>query len=124
VAGETEEQTEKRIERLKTAYQLFNARRVDELLDLLTEDVEWPDVTRNVVLHSKDAIRAYWLAQFAVASPVVVPAAFVEAEPDIVVTVDQQVLDLEGNPLTPPAVVYHRYAFRGDLVARMTVVAA
>lgn len=35
--------------------------------------------------------------------------------------VDQRITDLEGSLLVPPAVVFHRYTFAGDLVRRMVV---
>ena len=106
---------------LERAYRSFGARDVDALLALMTEDVEWPDVANGTVLRGKEAIRPYWEAQFAVADPRVAPTAFVAVGDDVVVEVDQRILDLDGRPLAPPAVVFHRYSFAGDLVRRMVV---
>jgi hypothetical protein len=106
---------------LRRAYALFNERRIDELLALMTEDVEWPDVARAVVLRGKDSIGSYWRGQFAAASPIVVPERFVEVDDDLVAVVDQRVDDLVGRPIVPPRVVYHRFSFERDLVRRMVV---
>jgi ketosteroid isomerase-like protein len=73
---------------LRRAYRLFNDRQVDQLLALMTEDVEWPDVAGNAVLHGKEAIRPYWEAQFAVAEPQVNPTEFRPIGDDLVAVVD------------------------------------
>jgi len=108
---------------LEQAYRLFNERDVDALLAMMTDDVEWPDVANGTVLHGKNAIRAYWQGQFAVADPHVTPTDFLTAGEDLVAVIQQEVLDLQGEPLGPSSVVYHRYQFAGDLVRRMTVAA-
>jgi hypothetical protein len=107
---------------LRQAYSLFNERKIDELLAMMTDDVEWPDVTGDSVLRSKAAIRAYWEGQFAVADPRVAPTEFVPAGDDVVAIVDQQILGLQGETLTPPQVVFHRYTFEGDRVRRMVII--
>lgn len=113
--------TSERIVVLERAYRLFNDRRVDELLALMTDDVEWPDVADGTTLHDKNAIRRYWSGQFATSRPQVTPTGFIEVGQDLVAEIDQRVLDLNGSPLVPPAVVFHRYTFAGDLVSRMVV---
>jgi hypothetical protein len=106
---------------LRRAYRLFNDRQVDQLLALMTDDVEWPDVAGKAVLHGKDAIRPYWEAQFAVAEPQVNPTDFRPIGDDLVAVVDQRVFDKQGA-LLAEAVVYHRYSFTSGLVSRMVVV--
>jgi ketosteroid isomerase-like protein len=106
---------------LRRAYSLFNRREIDALLAMMTDDVEWPDVTSGTVLHDKEAIRSYWQGQFSTASPRVEPSDFVRAGEDLVAVVGQQVLDLQGETLVPVTVVFHRYTFEGNLVKRMLV---
>ncbi|HEX2381865.1 MAG TPA: nuclear transport factor 2 family protein [Acidimicrobiales bacterium] len=106
---------------LRKAYSLFNDHDVDGLLAMMTDDVEWPDVANGAVLRDKAAVRSYWEGQFAVASTRVEATEFVPAEEDLVAVVDQQIFDLQGKPLTPPGVVFHRYTFDGNLVCRMVV---
>ena len=106
---------------LHDAYRAFNQGRVDDLLALMVEDVAWPDVARGEVLRSHEEVRAYWLAQFAAASPRVEPTDFIAAGEDVVAVVRQQVFDHTGAPLTEAVTVFHRYSFRGDKVATMTV---
>jgi hypothetical protein len=106
---------------LERAYVLFNQRDIAPLLALMVDDVGWPDVTNDVELHSKPAIRAYWEGQFAVAQPQVVPTEFIEVGDDVVATVDQRVFDLDDKLIGEPMTVFHRYSFRGRLISRMVV---
>lgn len=110
-----------RADLLREAYRHFNARDLDALLDLMTDDIEWPDVANRAVLRDKDAIRRYWEAQFEVADPKVEPLDVLDAGADLVVAVDQRVTDHQGELLAPPTVVFHRYTFVGDQVRRMVV---
>lgn len=113
--------SEARAELLTRAYELFNARRVDELLVTMTDDVEWPNVAAGTTLTGRDEIRAYWLEQLSRSSPNVTLVGLADAGDDVVAEVDQVVLDLEGNTIRPRTTVFHRYTFRGDLVCRMRV---
>jgi ketosteroid isomerase-like protein len=106
---------------LELAYRRFNAREIDDLLAMLTDDVEWPDVANGTTVRGRDAVRAYWQAQFASTDPRVTPTGYIPAQDDLVVEVEQRLLDLQGKPLRPPATVYHRYTFDGDRVRRMQV---
>lgn len=106
---------------LRVAYRRFGNRDVEGLLAMMTPDVEWPDVANAVVLQGPEAVRPYWVAQFAVADPRLEPTDFLAAGDDVVAVVRQQVFAHDGQPLTEATTVYHRYSFRGDLVSRMVV---
>jgi SnoaL-like domain len=106
---------------LERAYELFNERRIDDLLAMMADEVQWPDVAHGVVLKGKSAMRKYWEAQFAATRPFVVPTDFMEVGDDVIAVVDQRIFDLVGTLLTDPVVVFHRYSFTGALVSRMTV---
>jgi len=95
--------TSERIAFLRKAYRRFNDRQIDGLLQMMTDEVEWPDVANNAVLHGKHAIRSYWQAQFSAGDPHVDPVDFIEAGDDLVVVVDQRVADREGRPRRPTA---------------------
>jgi ketosteroid isomerase-like protein len=114
----SDEETPERL--LRRAYRLFNERRIDALLELMTEGVEWPNVASGTVLHGREAIRPYWEAQFAAADPRVDPTEFRQVGDDLVAVVDQRVLDCQGRLLTAD-VVYHRYTFTLGRVSRMVV---
>ena len=113
--------TSPRHQTLTEAYERFNHRDIDGLLAMMTDDVEWPDMINGTVLRDKSAIRDYWQGQFAAASPVVTPLEVFDVDEDVVVVIDQQVFDHQGNPLAPATTVFHRYTFDGDQVRRMVV---
>jgi ketosteroid isomerase-like protein len=113
--------TDPRVELLRDAYDRFNGRDVESLLEYMTDDIEWPDVAQQTVLHGKEPIRAYWRAQFAATDPRVTPVEFVPVGDEVVAVVEQQVLTHDGQILVPLTVVYHRYRFAGRLVRRMDV---
>src|SRR5215203_2004042 len=107
---------DERVTLLEHAYRLFNGRKVEQLLELMTDDIEWPDVANGVVLTDKEAIQRYWLGQFSVADPRVEPIDFVPAGEDLIAVVDQRVLDLAGEVVVPSTTVLHRYTFAGGRV--------
>jgi hypothetical protein len=113
----------KRIRFLELAYHRFNERRIDDLLAMMTEDVQWPDVANGTVLEGKTAIIPYWEAQFAIADPTVIPIDFFPVGSELVAVVKQHILDHQGGVVAPPSTVFHRYTFKGDLVSRMVVFA-
>jgi SnoaL-like protein len=110
-----------RIISLERAYSCFNERRIDELLAMMTDDVQWPDVANGTVLEGKASIMRYWEAQFDVGNPTVIPTDFFPVGSDLVAVIEQRILDHHGEPLASPSTVFHRYSFKDDLVSRMTV---
>jgi hypothetical protein len=100
---------------LERAYELFNERRIDDLLAMMADEVQWPDVAHGVALKGKLAIGRYWEAQFSSTRPFVVPTDFKVVGAVVIAVVDQQIFDLMGTLLTDPVVVFHRYSFTGAL---------
>ncbi|MGH9080318.1 MAG: nuclear transport factor 2 family protein [Acidimicrobiales bacterium] len=106
---------------LERAYCCFNERRIDDLLAMMTDDVQWPDVAHGTVLDGKALISPYWEAQFAVSDPTVIPTDFFPVGRDLVAVIKQRILNHRGELLTPPSTLFHRYTFRDDRVSRMVV---
>ena len=107
--------------RLAALYDAFNARDIDAVLAHVAPGVDWPDAMHGGRVVGHDAVRAYWLGQWEVIDPTVLPRR--EAElPDgrVQVLVEQTVRDHDGDLLSH-AFVLHTYTFSGELVARMDV---
>ena len=85
---------------IKEAYQLFNRRNTEALLDLMTEDVEWPNGWEGGYLRKRAAVREYWARQWAELDPRVEPVD-IEALPDgrMQVRVHQVVKNKKGDVL-------------------------
>ena len=85
---------------LERIYDRFNARDIDGVLTVLTDDVVWANGMDGGHVHGREAIREYWTRQWAMVSPHVEPVGFHRtADGAIIAEVRQSVRDLEGKPL-------------------------
>jgi hypothetical protein len=106
---------------LRRAYEAFNARDIDAALDLMHEDVDWPNAMEGRREHGHAAVRAYWTRQFKVIASHVEPERFdPDADGRTVVTVHQVVRNLCGE-LVSDRQVRHVYTMRDGLIERMDV---
>ena len=93
-------------------YNGFNARDMEGVLALLTDDVAWANAMEGTQVHGKDAIRDYWTHQWSVIDPHVEPLKIAKAaDGSLVVDVHQLVKNLEGQTLIDETV---KHAFRLD----------
>ena len=114
------EETDKS-ETIRTAYDEFNARDIDRVLNLLSPDVEWPNGWEGGVVYGRAAVRDYWTRQWAGIDPRVEPISLDWLAPDIVrVLVHQVVRTRDGNLLSETNKV-HTYTFAGELIQKMEI---
>jgi hypothetical protein len=93
-------------------YHGFNARDMEGVLAMLTDDVAWANAMEGTHIHGKDAIRDYWTHQWSVIDPHVEPLKIAKAaDGSLVVDVHQVVKNLEGQTLINETV---KHAFRLD----------
>ena len=113
--------TESHEDLLRELYAAFNARDVETCLAGMTEDVDWANAWEGGRVVGRDAVRDYWRRQWAAIDSSAEPTA-VTQRPDgtVEVAVHLVARDLDGKLLND-AHGRHVYAFRGDLVERMTV---
>ncbi len=106
-------------EQMRRLYSAFNARDAEAVLAEMTDDVDWPNGWEGGRLSGRDAVRAYWLRQWAEIDGTVEPTGF-ELRPDgsLAVSVHQVVRNLDGELLSEQD-LHHVYAFRDGLVAAM-----
>jgi ketosteroid isomerase-like protein len=107
---------------LRSAYRAFNARDVEAAIDLMHDDVDWPNAWEGGRVIGRAAVRDYWARQFSAISSHVEPERFTE-EPDGSITVDvhQVVHDAQTGELLSDSRVRHRYRLSSQLVVRMDV---
>ena len=106
----------------------FNARDMDGVLSVLTDDVVWANGMDGGYVHGREAVREYWTRQWAMVSPHVEPVGFRRAaDGAIVAEVRQTVRDLEGKPLQGQThglkdkTVGHVFRVRRGKVARFDI---
>lgn len=106
---------------LTAVYAGFNARRMEEVLALMSVDVDWPNGQEGGRELGREAVRAYWTRQWAALDPHVDPVAMSErTDGCIAVDVHQVVKDLAGNVLLDRMVV-HVYRIDRGLIERMDI---
>lgn len=116
------------IKMIKSLYHSFNARDIDQVLTSLSDDVAWANGMDGGHVHGREAVRDYWMRQWAVVSPHVEPVAFENTEDGaIAVEVIQSVFDLDGQPLVGQAhglrdkTVTHIFRMEGDKMVRFDI---
>jgi hypothetical protein len=93
-------------------YSGFNARDMEGVFALLTDDVAWANGMEGTHVHGKDAIRGYWTHQWSVIDPHVEPLKIAKAaDGSLVVDMHQVVKNFEGQTLIDETV---KHAFRLD----------
>ncbi|MBY5358294.1 nuclear transport factor 2 family protein [Rhizobium leguminosarum] len=116
------------VEMIKRIYASFNARDIDAVLAVLSDDVAWANGMERGHINGREAVRDYWTRQWAVISPHVEPVAF-EETPDgaVAVEVIQSVFDLDGRPLENQShglkdkTVTHVFRMQGDKIVRFDI---
>lgn len=105
---------------LEGLYEAYNRRDVPAMVAALDPGVEWFDQLAGAPIKGRDAVGAYWTAQFEVMRPEVTPVAF-ETLPDgrVVVTASQAMKRTDGQ-LWGNERVTHVITFGDDdLIRRM-----
>lgn len=116
------------VQMIKRIYHSFNARDIDDIMTVLSDDVAWANGMDGGYVHGREAVRDYWTRQWAVVSPHVEPVAFEETEDGAVaVEVIQSVFDLNGLPLEGQThglkdkTVTHVFRMEGDKIVRFDI---
>lgn len=117
-----------RFDTLRRIYARFNARDIDGVLSVLSDDVAWANGMEGGHVHGHGAVRDYWTRQWSVVSPHVEPVGFREAaDGSVVAEVRQDVRDLNGNPLEEQAhgleskTISHVFRFKDGKIARFDI---
>ena len=116
------------VEMIKRIYHSFNARDIDDVLAVLSDDVAWANGMEGGHVHGREAVRDYWTRQWAVVSPHVEPVTFEKTEDGAVaVEVIQSVFDLNGRPLDgqihglKDKTVTHIFSMEGGKIVRFDI---
>lgn len=107
---------------LEQAYTAFNTRNIAAVLQLMHNDVRWPNGWEGGYVHGHEAVRDYWQRQWAAIDPHVEPVSFQEiSDEKISVHVHQLVKDLQGN-IIADAMVKHIYTIENGLIRTMEII--
>lgn len=116
------------VEMIKRIYHSFNTRDIEGVLTFLSDDVAWANGMDGGHVHGREAVRDYWIRQWAVVSPHVEPVVFESTEAGAVaVEVVQSVFDLNGQPLEGQThglkdkTVTHIFRMEGEKIVRFDI---
>ena len=106
---------------IEQAYSAFNKRDIDDVLALMTHDVNWPKVSEGGRAVGKEEVRAYWTRQWGEFDPHVEPLEITEEDGGrIRVRVHQLVKSLQGDVLLDREVL-HVFTLKAGLIAAMDI---
>lgn len=106
-------------QRIHELYAAFNERDSRFVTERMTDDVQWPRAFKGGHVHGREAVEAYWRAQWQEIDPRVEPMSIEPgSDGSLDVTVHQVVRDFSGKVMAD-AVVHHVYRFDAGRVARM-----
>jgi ketosteroid isomerase-like protein len=106
---------------IRKTYEAFNKRDIDATLQLMHNDVQWPNGWEGGWVHGHDQVRDYWTRQWQEIDPQVTPVS-ITAKDDghVEVQVHQIVKDKQGK-LLADGFVKHLYTFKNGLVQKMEI---
>ncbi|MBV4358952.1 nuclear transport factor 2 family protein [Pinibacter aurantiacus] len=100
---------------IQNLYQLFNDRKIEEIVAHMDEDVKWANAMDGNFVYGPEAVREYWTKQFEVISSKVKPLT-IEVENGVVkVHVHQVVHDVNGA-LLADQVRDHYFRLKNDKI--------
>ncbi len=109
-------------ELLLKAYAAYNERDADGLLELVSDNVEWPDGTNR--LHGKTDLKAYWLDQWTRVHTHDQPQVFTHlADNRVAVRISQVVRSLDGCEISQGS-FDHVFRIEDFLILRLTIARA
>jgi ketosteroid isomerase-like protein len=108
-------------ELIKKAYQAFNNRDIETILQMMHPDIKWSRAWEGSYAYGHDEVKAYWQRQWQEINPKVTPVGFVErANGTLEVEVDQLVKDLDSNILFEGK-LKHVYTIDNRLLKQMDI---
>jgi len=103
------------------AYENFNNRNIDGVLETMTPDIHWPNGWEGGYVNGYEEVRDYWTRQWKELNPVVTPVEFEVIDQNVMaVHVHQLVKDHNGTVLFD-GIVDHIYTFEDGLVKAMEI---
>jgi hypothetical protein len=100
---------------LRTIYEAFNSRDIDQALSGMHEDVDWANGMEGGSVHGRSAVRDYWTRQWQLIDPRVDPQRFESDADQVIVEVHQIVRDLNGD-IKSDRIVRHQFLFEEGLI--------
>lgn len=104
----------------QTLYQNFNDRKIDLVIENMTEDIKWANGMEGGYVYGHDDVREYWTRQFAMVSSNVTPIEIENNNGVVKIKVHQVVHDLDKK-LLADEIVEHFFHLQNDKIAAFNI---
>jgi len=104
----------------KNLYQNFNNRKIDLVINEMTDDVQWANGMDSGYVFGHNGVREYWTRQFGLISSNVTPLEIDEENNIVKVKVHQVVYDVNGTLLSDE-IVYHYFTLKDGKITRFDI---
>ena len=101
-------------------YQNFNNRKIELVIELMTNDVKWANGMEGGYVYGHEGVREYWTRQFTIVSAKVSPQEITQENDIVKIKVHQVVRNLNGNLLADET-VFHYFTFKDGKVAEFNI---
>jgi hypothetical protein len=105
---------------IKNIYQNFNDRKIDLVINEMTNNVQWANGMDGGYVYGHAGVREYWTRQFGLVSSNVIPLQIDEENDVVKIKVHQIVHDINGNLLSDD-IVYHYFTLKNGKIARFDI---
>jgi len=103
------------------AYDAFNSRDINGALQLMHQDVHWPNGWEGGYVEGHEAVREYWTRQWKEIEPFVNPLSIQErSDGRLDVEVKQVAKDKQGNTLFD-GIIHHVFLVTDGLISSMEI---
>jgi ketosteroid isomerase-like protein len=109
-----------RSEAVRTAFELFNRKDFEGVLEFFDPDVEISDLLHEgALIKGRDVVRQQWTERFDQAQVATLVGDLIEVGDTVFAAVCMQAYTKDGAAFVPQIVVASRFTFRGDRIVRM-----
>src|SRR5580765_6917076 len=104
----------------RNVYQNFNDRKIELVIDNMTDDVQWANGMDGGYVYGHDGVRQYWVREFGIVNSNVAPLQIDEKKGVVQIKVHQVVHDLSGS-LLADEIVSHFFYLEDGKIARFEI---
>ena len=109
-----------RIDMVRAAYERFNERDFEGVLELCDPEIEFRDLLgEGGTAHGRDAVRRRWAERYAEAGVNVTVGDVIEIGGNVIAAVCYQAYDRDGTTVGPYLLVTDQFSFRDEKIARI-----
>ena len=112
-----------RVTLVREAYDRFNRRDIDGLLELLAAEVEMPDFVHGTWLRGREPVEQMFQNQAQLIDHSIYIASIIEMGDAVLVAANHHAYEPNGAPLGPGLTAVHRVTFRDGRIAKLEVTA-